>query len=154
MKVDSLMTRNVRVCRPNDTLSDAARIMWDEDLGCLPVMDETGRVLAMVTDRDICMAAYTRGASLRDLPVSVAMSRGLLSCSPDTSISDVEHLMRDAQIRRVPVIDAVGSLVGIISLADIARHANSSPLRMPFEGLGVASTLARIAVPRATSRMN
>lgn len=148
MKVEALMTRNVRACSPNDTLSDAARIMWETDVGCLPVVDETHRVVAMVTDRDICMAAYTNGAPLRDLSVSTAMSKGILCTTPDTSIGDVERLMRDSQIRRVPVVDTVGHLVGLITLGDIARHAQSSPLRLPIEGLGVANTLASITWPR------
>jgi len=149
MKTEILMSRNVRTCTPSDSLADAARIMWEADVGCLPVIDETHRPVAMITDRDICMAAYTRGVPLRDIAVSAAMSKGILSCSPDTTIADVERLMRHSQIRRVPVVDLAGALVGIITIGDIARHSQTSPLRMPLEGIGVASTLADITVPRA-----
>jgi len=152
MKVETLMSKAVRTCAPNDSLSVVGRTMWEQDLGCLPVVDEAHRVVAMITDRDVAMAAYTKGRPLTDIRAVEAMSKGLLSCSPDTSVAEVERLMRDAQIRRVPVVDAVGHLVGIITLGDIARHAQASPLRLPIEGLGVANTLASISIPRAIPR--
>lgn len=126
--------------------------MWEADVGCLPVVDETHRVIAMVTDRDICMAAYTTGRPLSELLVSLAMSKNLITCSPDDRIRDVERLMREAQIRRIPVVDMAGALVGIITLGDIALHGKSNPFRMPMDSVGVINTLADILVPRADLR--
>ncbi|MCI0617634.1 CBS domain-containing protein, partial [bacterium] len=67
MKVEQLMTGNVHVCHPQDTLSTAAEKMWTYDIGCLPVMDDSEQPIGMITDRDICMAAYTQGRSLAEI---------------------------------------------------------------------------------------
>jgi CBS-domain-containing membrane protein len=142
------MTRSVRSCGPDDTLEQAARLMWEADVGCLPVLDEEGRPIGMITDRDMCMAAYTQGVALRDSKVSSAMSHSVITCSPESSIADVEALMRNAQIRRVPVVDFSGSLAGIVTLGDIARYSQSSPLHVPAVP-GVAKTFASILQPRA-----
>ena len=148
MKVKELMTKDVVSCKPSCSLAEVAKFMWDYDCGIVPVVNEEGRVLGVITDRDICMAAYTRGVLLRELTVASAMSKNVQSCSPESRITEVERLMKGAQIRRLPVVDAVGSLVGIITLGDIALHAKASPLRLPVEGLGVTSTLAEISLPR------
>lgn len=152
MKIQRVMTRNVRTCRADDTLETAARAMWDTDLGCLPVVDEASRPIGVITDRDVCMAAYTRGAALRDLRVSTAMSDRVITCSPRSSVAEVEALMRSAQVRRVPVVDFAGNLVGIVSLADVARYTQSSPLRAAAAP-GLAKTLASITTPRAGTPM-
>ena len=75
MKVEDLMTRSVGTCRPTDTLSSAAQLMWERDCGCVPVVSDDGsnRVVGMLTDRDICMAAHFRGASPGALPVGQVM---------------------------------------------------------------------------------
>ena len=91
--------------------------------GVIPVVNHEGAVVGMVTDRDLCMAAYTQGKPLGEIPVSTAMARDVFGCRPQDSIESVEHLMRDKHIRRVPVIDAEGRLVGLISLNDIVRDA-------------------------------
>jgi CBS domain-containing protein len=123
MKVGELMTHPVHTCSPDDTLHTAARLMWEHDCGSIPVVDRDGRVIAMLTDRDICMAAYTQGRPLSSVQVRSAMSRSLFSCSPDATVGDAESIMRASQVRRLPVIDAENRLVGIISLGDIARTA-------------------------------
>jgi len=79
MKAEKIMTREVASCRPDDTLNDAARIMWERDCGFVPVTaeDSGGRVVGIVTDRDLCMAAYTRGQRLADIRVGEVMSTGV-----------------------------------------------------------------------------
>jgi CBS domain-containing protein len=148
MKVSRLMTSNVYTCSPDDTLTDAARIMWDKDCGCLPVVDAERRVLAMITDRDICMAAYTQGVPLHALHVSSAMSRGLVTCSPDRSHADLERLMREKQLRRIPVVDAEGRLLGIITLGDLAHHARESGLFSALALPAIGRTLAEVTERR------
>jgi CBS domain-containing protein len=148
MKVRRLMTSNVYTCSPDDTLTDAARIMWDKDCGCLPVVDADRRVLAMITDRDICMAAYTQGVPLHALHVSSAMSKGLITCTPDKSHAYLERLLRDKQLRRVPVVDAEGRLVGIITLGDLAHHARESGLLRAIALPAVGRTLAVVTERR------
>ncbi|MBK9001539.1 MAG: CBS domain-containing protein [Myxococcales bacterium] len=148
MKARDLMTHHVRTCRVGDTLAEAARIMWEGDLGDLPVVDEEGRVVAMITDRDICMAAYTQGVPLVASSVSSAMSKRLVSCSPHTSLHEIEQKMLSAQVRRIPVIDELGLLVGIVTLGDIARHTQSGSLLERFGAAGVTKTLSAVSERR------
>lgn len=125
MKVEQLMSTQVQSCRPEDTLAHAAQMMWERDCGCLPVCrgDGSGEVVATITDRDICMAAFLQHKPLHELNVSEAMARALYACRPEDAVADVENTMRAHQVRRLPVVDEQGRLVGLISLADLAREA-------------------------------
>jgi CBS domain-containing protein len=123
MKVEELMTASVKACRLDDSLNTAAQIMWDNDCGCVPVVDPADYVVGMLTDRDVCMAAYIQGRPLREIRVSSAMSRGVFTCKLDDTVAAAEEVMRMHQIRRLPVVDERGCLVGILSLNDIACEA-------------------------------
>lgn len=123
MNVMQLMVRNVKSCKPADLLSCAAQLMWESDCGSVPVVDDDGRVVGFLTDRDICMAAYTKGKPLSDITVESAMAREPVTCRPQDNLSTAEKLMQDNQIRRLPVVDTFGKLVGLISLNDIAVEA-------------------------------
>jgi CBS domain-containing protein len=151
MHVERLMTKQVRSCGPNDTLERAAQLMWDYDCGSLPVCsgDGASRAIGMITDRDIAMCAMFHQRPLRDLPVSEAMARNPLTCRPTDSIKDVEKTMREAQIRRLPVVDASSRLIGVISLADIAREAASKRTAQVPEitETEIGDTLAAICTP-------
>lgn len=125
MRAQDWMTRDVRTCRPETSLNDAAHAMWQGDCGVLPVVDSDQKVIGVITDRDVCMGAYLQGKALADLPVRDAMSRAVFSCRPTDSIEDVIRCMADHQVRRVPVLDARGKLVGILSLNDLARQVVS-----------------------------
>ncbi len=114
-------------------MNRAAQIMWENDCGVVPVVDGDGRVAAMITDRDICMAAYMQGKPLTEMPVTVAASRDVVSVRDRDDLSSAEHLMQQHQIRRVPVVDANGLLCGMLSMADIAR--SSQLVGKPEEGL-------------------
>lgn len=148
MKTEDLMTRDVRTCSPGDSLEHACRLMWDNDVGCLVVADAARVPVGMITDRDIAMAAYTRGALLRDMQVASAMAKDVIVCQPSTPVREVEDLMRMRQIRRVPVVGGGRELVGIVTLADIARSAASSSLHVT-ELPGLAKTLAGVTAPRS-----
>jgi CBS domain-containing protein len=146
MKVAKLMKRQVFSCRSGDSADQAAREMWDHDVGCVPVIDEHGRIAGMVTDRDLCMAAYTRGLPLSAIPVSTVMARTVFTCGPDDDVAAVERAMAEHQIRRMPVIDAHGAPIGMISLNDLARAAAAGPSAVsPSE---VSRTLAAVCAPR------
>lgn len=125
MQVEKIMAREVRVCKQDDTLNSAARLMWENDCGCVPVIaiDGDGTVIGMLTDRDISMAAYTQGKPLYEIPVTAAMARKVIACKPSDDLKLAEALMRDNQVRRLPVVNDRGSLVGIISVNDLAREA-------------------------------
>jgi CBS domain-containing protein len=143
VKVEEIMAREARGCAPNDMLNRAAQIMWENNFGCVPVIAGESKVVGMLTDRDICMAAYTQGATLNSIQVSSAMSREVFSCRPSDDLVAAQQVMRDHQVRRLPVTDADGKLVGIVSLSDIAR----AMARTTDDKAQVASTLAAICAP-------
>ena len=150
MRVNELMTTSVASVCAGQPLSEAARLMWECDCGALPVVDDTtGRVVAMITDRDICMASWSKNRSPGDISVAETMSRELYRCAPTDSVSSAEELMRSKQVRRVPVTDESGKLVGILSLADIVTE--SQQIRRGDGGelasAVITSTLAKICRP-------
>jgi CBS domain-containing protein len=120
MKVQDLMTHNVVCVTSDQSLNDAARLMWEHNCGCVPVVDAENHVVGMLTDRDIAMSAYITGNRLADTPVSSAQSRQVVSCKPDNDLGTVEGLMQAHQVHRVPVVGDNHELVGIVSLNDLA----------------------------------
>ncbi len=146
LHVRDLMTRNVHHCGPGQPASDAARAMWDFDIGCVPVVDAQWQPLGMITDRDICMATYTRGRPPSDIRVIDAMSPEIFTCAESDTLATAERIMRERQVRRLPVVDEQGKLVGLLSLNDIALARASSPTaKMKERMLGdVADTLAAV----------
>ena len=137
MKVEQLMTRTVETCRPTDALNAAARIMWEKDCGCVPVVTEEeggARVVGMLTDRDICIGLATRGRTASHVAAREVMSSTLHACFPDDEITMALEMMKTSKVRRLPVIDGDGHLKGILSLNDIVLRsrprAASSPDRV------------------------
>ena len=129
MNVKDVMTTNVRTCFTSDNLATAAQLMWDHDCGCVPVLNEYGLVVGMLTDRDICMAALFQGVPISGIKVSAVMSRQLFDCTSDDDLSAAETIMREKKVRRLPVLNGEGRLVGLLSLSDIARHADEEYAR-------------------------
>jgi CBS domain-containing protein len=123
MRIEKVMHRPVVTCHVDDHLGKAARLLWEQDCGALPVVDGTGRVVAMITDRDICMAAYTKGLPLEAIQVRAAMSSQLYACHPGDPVFEAEKRMGEKQVRRLPVVDEQGRVLGILSLNDLAREA-------------------------------
>jgi CBS domain-containing protein len=146
---DAMRTR-VHVCAPEDTLARAAQLMWEKDLGCLPVCAPGRKVIAMLTDRDISMAAFVQWKHLAETSVESAMSRSIYTCSPDDELARAEDIMRQYQIRRLPVVDAEGVLVGFLSLGDVARYVwQHSPRQSgSLAQQRLTETLAAICEPR------
>lgn len=122
--VRELMTAAAHRCHPDDMLSRAAQLMWDNDCGCVVVVDHLDRVVGIVTDRDVCMGAYTQGKALEDIPVTSACATEVVTCRPDDTLDNVQRLMINHQIRRLPVVEEDGHLVGLLSLSDLAQHAH------------------------------
>jgi CBS domain-containing protein len=129
----------------------------DGDCGCLPVCEGDGvsRVVGVITDRDICMSALFQGKPLRELSVSGAMAKQLLTCKASDSVADVEKTLREARVRRLPVTDEHGSLIGIIALADLAREAlrERSAASQEITESEVGDTLAGICQPYGGQRL-
>lgn len=151
MQIERLMSRNVQYCSPDDTLDRAAQLMWEFDCGSVPVCMGNGspRVVGMITDRDICMSALFEGKPLCDLRVASAMSRRVLVCLPSDQPARVERVMRERQIRRVPVTDESQNLLGIVSLADLARAAQRQSKAAGITETQIGDTLAVICTPPA-----
>jgi CBS domain-containing protein len=151
MKVQQLMTQDPATCRSDDSLNVAARIFWERDCGCVPVIDaHDSHIVGMLTDRDVCMAAYIEGQPLRDIQASVAMSKMVHSCKPEDSIQQAEEIMRKHKLRRLPVVGATGSLVGILSINDLAIEAARERSRGAVEVLDseVGETLSALSEHR------
>jgi CBS domain-containing protein len=148
MNVSELMTKNAVTCRPEEPLYRAAQIMWDNDCGCVPVVDDSHKIQGMITDRDVCMAALMQGKSLSEIPIASAMSRAIYACSPDDDVEKAAELMRIRQVRRIPVLDPQGHVLGVVSLNDLARalsRSASNGVTTPT----VARTLYDISQPTA-----
>jgi CBS domain-containing protein len=154
MRVSHVMIRDVETCDPDDNLAAAASRMWDCDIGCIPVVNIEGKVVGMLTDRDVCLSALKLGRPLQEIPVSVAMSRAVLSCAPNDSLAVAKQTMRAGQVRRLPVIDSDGGLAGIVSLSDLAREADRE-VGYKIRNLNayeVNATLVAIGHPRRVPR--
>lgn len=118
MQVNKLMTRDVRIAAPDQTLQQAARLMAELDTGVLPV-GENDRLVGMITDRDIAIRAVARGLDA-NTPVRDVMSPDVKYVFDDQELDEVSVVMSDLQVRRLPVVDRNKRLVGILSLADLA----------------------------------
>lgn len=147
MKIADLMSKDVRSCSPEETLECAARIMWEHDCGAVPVVDGRGQVIGMITDRDICMAAYTQHERLSAIRISSIGLKPVVTVRPDDAPRNAEQLMQQHQLRRLPVADG-GRVVGMLSINDLARCATRNPRELPTDE--IARTLAAISQPRRT----
>lgn len=149
MRVQQLMSRAVWVCRPADGLDVPARMMRDHDCGCVVVVDEEEKPVAMVTDRDVCLCAVRTLRPLQMLQVSDAMSTGVHVCRAEDSVAEAEATMSLRRVRRLPVVARTGRLVGILSLDDIARETSGDPVAVG----GIARTLAQVSRPHVVTRV-
>lgn len=145
MRVRDVMNDDVSACAPGDSLNRAVQIMWERDCGFVPVV-EGGRLVGVLTDRDACMGAYTRGAPLTDIRVRDVMTAATHTTSPEEDLGAAQERMGRHKVRRLPVVDG-GRLVGVVSINDVARAAVSR--RQAPTALQVGRTLAAISEHRA-----
>lgn len=124
MKVREIMTANPACCTPDTSAREAASLMQREDCGCIPVVEDeqSNRLVGVVTDRDLALRGFARGMG-PDTPVRELMSDSVSSCTPESDVDEVERIMSDQQVRRVPVVDDDGRCTGMIAQADLAREA-------------------------------
>lgn len=147
MKVAQIMKTELKTCRQSDMLDVAARLMWDFDIGAIPVIDDFGKLVGVVTDRDACMAAFMQHQPLHNVAASVAMNKHVITVRADDDHATVASLMARHKIRRVVVIDDDGRPIGIVSLNDLALAARKG---QDVQRNQVADTLAAICAPRTT----
>ncbi|MCA9522326.1 MAG: CBS domain-containing protein [Myxococcales bacterium] len=149
MKVRELITKPVQTIPRDHTLKDAARLMWDFDIGAVPVVDHHGRVEGMITDRDIAMAAFLNHSQLAHLEVWQSMSSMLVTIGPDESVSRALELMTDFQVRRLPVVDADLRPLGVLSVSDVILRLASSTEPIPgVTSKEIVKVLAACSQPR------
>jgi CBS-domain-containing membrane protein len=122
LRVEEVMHRGAHCCRVTDSCGHAAQMMWQHDCGALPIVDDRREVVGVITDRDICMGAYTKGCSVWEIPVTAVSSLRVHSVSPEDSVDFAEELMQRHRIRRLVVLDRGRNLVGMLSLADLVRR--------------------------------
>jgi len=148
--VSKVMTKDPARVSPDDSLGRAAQIMWEADCGAVPVVNQDGTLVGMITDRDICMAAYTRGQSPFAIDVRSTMSKAVHSASPDDPIARVTRIMGEHQVRRVPIVEN-GRVVGIVSLADLARYIRNSRGNHLAACVTLEHALAKLSERRAVT---
>jgi CBS-domain-containing membrane protein len=151
MKVQDVMTYNVQSCRPETNLAEAAMQMWRGDFGILPVVTPAGKVVGMITDRDICMAAATRHRDPANIRVKEVISGKVHCCSSDTDIHEALKIMQQKQVRRLPIISAEDRrLQGILSMNDVALKAKAER-QAELSAKDVENTLRVICTHRPVS---
>ena len=134
MKVSELMTREVVTVSPDATLQDAAKLMARIDAGVLPVV-ENGRLMGIVTDRDIAVRGVGKGKDPASTPARDIMSAEVKFTYEDDDVDDVAETMADLQVRRLPVVNRDRNVVGIVSLADIAREKTPRKVGEALQGI-------------------
>ena len=120
LNIGDVMTRNVCFAWPHMTIREAASQMKERDIGSLPVC-EGMRVVGILTDRDLTLRATAEGRDPNTTQVGDVMTREIITCKPEDSLQQAEELMQDWQLRRLPVVDDKGNLIGILTLAKVAR---------------------------------
>lgn len=126
MKAQDIMTKNPSCVTPDARVQDAARMMKNEDVGIIPVVDadSSKKLIGVVTDRDIAIRIVAEGKSSSDSSVRDIMTTGVQTSSPSDNVKDVMALMGREQVRRIPIVDESGKLVGIVAQADIVLEAD------------------------------
>jgi CBS domain-containing protein len=123
MKVKEVMMGTPYYCQPETNLGSATELMWNANCGFLPVEAAEGKVIGVITDRDICIALGTRNRLAGDVTVSEVMPGKLYSSAPDDDIHMALQTMKEGKVRRLPVIAKNGPLVGVVSMDDILLRA-------------------------------
>ncbi len=119
MKVKKIMTKTVEVCGESDALSEACKIMWQKDCGVVPIVNKKLKVVGIITDRDIMVAAFLQNKTVSEINCSEIVSEEIISCTSADKVEDVLKLMKKYQVKRLPVVDEKEILEGIISITDI-----------------------------------
>lgn len=123
MQVQEIMTSNPTCCGPDDSVQEAAKLMKDNSVGSIPVVNDAGEPVGIVTDRDICCGVVAQGKGA-DTRVFDVMSKDVLTAAPDEDVESCCNKMEEKQVRRAVVTDDAGKCCGIVAQADVAREAD------------------------------
>ena len=150
MKVQDIIRHKTKICYGDTSLAEAAAIMLEYDYGILPVVESmTGKLCGVITDRDICMGVLTKNLPMDSIPVRHCCSRDIHTCGVDDDLDVVHKLMRQHRIRRVPVVDELNHVVGLVSLDDLAFFSCNVSDKANKKAL--AETLSAIAARALSS---
>jgi CBS domain-containing protein len=150
MRAGDLMSRDVITAYPDDRVGYAARLMRDYDIGSIPVVDREGRLIGVLTDRDIAMRLVANEADTHNMVVADCMTDGAFASHADDPVRECMRQMSRHQIRRLPVVNDRGQVIGVISQCDLARHAGNYPGR--GERRAVADVLCAVSESRRAAR--
>ena len=145
VRVHELMTRQVATVQPGTCVEHAARVMEWCDCGALPVVGDNGVLVGVVTDRDITLRMVARGRDTRRSVVGECMTMRVFACYANESVTECMRQMAQHKVRRMPIVDERGRLVGIVSQGDLARHATRDP--RPGEQRALADVLGAVSQP-------
>ena len=135
MKINEFMCQDVCFVKPNCNVYDAARIMNENHIGCIPVCDDEKKILGIVTDRDIVLRNVACNKDAKITPVSDIMTTNIYTCKSDDSVENAEFTMSKNQIRRIPVVDNQNRVVGIVSIGDLAHNTENNNLSKTMENI-------------------
>ena len=156
MRVSDVMIRTPAFCTPETNLGTAVEILWNRNCGLLPIIDCYGKVISVITDRDICIALGTRNRLAGDLTIADVCAQRAVCCSASEEIRSALAKMAQNKVRRLPVVDAQGKLEGVLSMDDIIERARTASGARP-DGLtseDVVSTLKRLYTPQLPEKAN
>ena len=123
MRLQDFVKKNVTTVSRDATIQEVARKMAEEDIGFLPVVDQSGKAVGTITDRDIVVRLIAKGGDVKNARVEQVMTKDVVSVKPEEDLGKVADLMKDRKISRVLICDQAGKPVGVISLGDLAeRH--------------------------------
>ncbi|NUR77185.1 MAG: CBS domain-containing protein [Thermoleophilia bacterium] len=125
-QIREVMTKNPRTVKPDASAAEAAKLMRDEDAGVVPITEGDGRLAGLVTDRDIALRVVAEGKDPGSTKVKEIASQNLVTVDPQQDLDEVLRLMAKHQVRRLPVVEEDGKLVGIVAQADVARHTDAA----------------------------
>jgi CBS domain-containing protein len=154
MRVKHVMTKDPTSCVASDTAQKAASIMRAEDAGIVPVIEneQSQKVVGVVTDRDLCMNVVAEGRDPRTVRAEECMTTTVVTCSPNDAVEKTMELMKENQIRRVPVVDEGRKLLGIVSLADVVSRAELKTTQTHETLKTVSAPTVEPSKPRAKAR--
>lgn len=144
MQVSELMTREVTSCRPDTDAESAALMMWNNDCGAVPVVDDSGKTLGMITDRDICMAVALQHRPAHEIPVRDFMSKEVFCCQPEHDIRNALKTMASRKVKRLPITNGAGRLEGILSIDDVVACAERGARGINTPELSFDDTMATL----------
>ncbi|HWC76771.1 MAG TPA: CBS domain-containing protein [Blastocatellia bacterium] len=147
MKVQEIMTQNVKACSPDTNLATAAVLMYENDCGILPVVLNGGSTVGVITDRDIAIAVGTRGRTPQELRVDEVSQGRVIACTQDDDVHTALETMRKDKVRRLPVLNKDGELKGILSINDLVVHALKGNKELDYDDV-VSTFKAICAHPR------